>query len=342
MAVYRAAALGLLLLASCDYSGDFLFGRPVDGLPDIYHITAEDGGPLVPADIETYEDLQAATIYGELAPPQTTDYGGATFEFTGTGGQVCIWVDPEVAWWNQSVSANPSEEGREWTYPDNGFDDGDIELFAGLSVYYTGSPSKIGDFVVAYEDSLHNGVPISLAACPNTVGLIGDPASAGKGMAEYCTLDTSDGEGISYTVLLRTFSTPLDDDRLAFGLIIANGTCEALRTLGGAADPQSDECVIQGEALRPDPLPGAKDGSDYQPYYGYEQAAEHTWPYSIEFEQTFCDSDTRMGRFCNQEADRLEEAGKMCSWEDFDPYDYDPEERCFCGNPDNTPEAGAL
>ena len=71
-----------------------------------------------------------------------------TFDFVGTGGEVCIWVDPEVAYWSQALSPQPSQIDRKWAFPDNTFDDGDIDLFAGQSVYYTGSPGEtIGDFV---------------------------------------------------------------------------------------------------------------------------------------------------------------------------------------------------
>ncbi len=333
----RTSLFPLLALAAvgCDYSGDWLFGRTIEGLPSIYELKGPDGGLIVPATITTIDELREATIYAEVGPSTTTAYGGVTFEFQGTGDAVCIWVDPEVAFWNQAVAVRPDDVALKWAYPDNVFDDGDLDLLAGLSVYYTGSPGEeIGDFVVAYEDSLGNDIPISLAACPNTITDGGDDAVAGRGSPEYCSIPTTD-LNISYTVLLRTWSTPLDDDRLSYGVIIANGTCEALRGVAGAGSAESDECVIMGEALIPKPL--GEDEADYQPYYGFNAAVadDAIWPNSMEF-------DARMRQFCNRELERIEEAGLECLWNEFDPDDFDPNAKCYCGDPLDTPEGGAF
>jgi len=336
-------SLFMMALTGCDYSGDWLFGGSTPGLPDVYELQAEGGGLFVPADITTVEELQAATIYGELGPPQTTGYGGATFEFVGTGEDVCIWLDPEVATWNQAVSERPLDANLKWTYPDNIYDDGDVDLLAGLSVYYTGSPGEvIGDFVVAYEDSLGNDIPISLAGCPNTEGIIGDDAVAGRGSPEFCTLSATDA-GISYSVLLRTWSTPLDDDRLSYGLVLANGDCQALRALGGSQTAQQDECVIQGESLVPEPL-SSDNVDDYLPYYGWDAASAHIYPRSVEFEFEFCNIDPghRMRQFCNQERRDIAEAGLECLWNTLQEDDaINTDEKCYCGDPSDTPSGGA-
>lgn len=324
-------ALALLALAGCDYSGDFLFPGVVEGLEDVRVLTDEDGGLIVPADIVSQDDIRANTIYAEVGPPATTAYGGVTFDFIGTGGDICIWVDPELASWNPAVSPRPSDVARKWSYPDNIFDDGDLDLFAGLSVYYTGSPGEeVGDFVVAYEDSLGNDIPISLAACPNQVGQAGDLVTAGRGSPEFCTIPTTDA-GISYTVLLRTWATPLDDDRLAFGVVIANGGCDALRTAAGSGTIEQDECLIMGEALFPEP-------GEFGPYYGFDSIANRIWPGSMEFEGTFCDPEARFSRFCTQELDAIEEAGGRCEREVID----NPDNKCFCGDINSMPDAGAF
>jgi hypothetical protein len=325
--------LGLCALASagCDYSGDFLFaGETID---DIRILTGADGDPLIPVDVATFPDLQQATVYAEIGAPQTSDDGGLTVDFIGTGGPICIWVDPETAYWTPAIGQQLDQTARKYSYPDNVFDDGDIDIFAGLSVYYTGSPgTKIGDFVVDYEDSLGNPVPISLAACPNIPAQFDGQQFAGRGAPEYCTIPATD-LGISYTILLRTWSTPLDDDRLSFGFLLANGSCNDIRGLNGPATNLNDECVIQGESLTP-------VGEEAGPFYGFDEVndAGRIWSKSVELEETFCNPDTLMRRFCNQEVEDVNEAGATCSWGDPPTGE---EDRCYCGNPDDTPAPGA-
>lgn len=336
MRIFSFALLsaGLLTLVGCDYSGDFLFAGVVEGVDDVGVLTNKNGETLVPADVTDADSVRANTIYAEIGPPQTTTYGGVTVDFVGTGDSVCIWVDPEVATWNMAVSARPDELGRKWAVPDNIFDDGDLDIFAGLSVYYTGSPGEsIGDFVVSYEDSLGNEIPLSLASCPNTTGFVGDDATAGRGSPEYCTIPTTD-LGINYTILLRTWSTPLDDDRLAYAFILTNGSCEELRTIMNATQPEEDECVLMGEALMPVEGEAAL-------YYGFSEAESHVWPRSMDFESKFCvpagsDGD-RMKSFCDAERDALAADGRACEWETID----DPANRCYCGDPNNVPGGGA-
>jgi len=319
-------------LAGCDYTGDFLFPEATP-LEDVWVLTDPDGEFLVPADIATVEDIAANTIYAEVGAPQTTANGGITADFIGTGGPVCLWVDPEVAFWNQAVFERLDPEVRKWSYPDNVYDDGDIELFAGLSVYYTGSPGvSVGNFVVAYEDSLGNEVPISLASCPNQVGLQEEPAASGRGSPEFCTIQSTD-LGISYTILLQTFSTPRDDSRLSFGFLLANGSCESLRNLVGSTTASTDECLIQGEALAP-------NVDDVEIYYGFDALNEagRIWDRSIDFEGEFCDPEARLDRFCAQELEEKAEAGEFCELRDSPTQD----NRCYCGDLNDTPSGGAL
>jgi hypothetical protein len=333
-----AALLGLV--SGCDYTGDFLFAGAVPGVPAVWALQAPNGGPIVPAIVEgdTAEVIAANTIYAELGAPATTSYGGVTFEFIGTGDEVCIWVDPEVAFWSQALSPQPSENDRKWAYPDNTFDDGDLDLFVGQSVYYTGSPGEtIGDFVVAYEDSLGNEIPISLAACPNQTGLIGEPASSGRGTPEFCSIPVTD-LGISYTVVLRTWSTPLDDDRLSFGVLIVEGSCEDLRAASNKGTSQSNECLIKGEALTPIEIKDPEKNSA-PVYYSFDDLDrdDRIWPNSMAFEDAFC-GDDNMKRFCDDEVARIEEDGSLCEREVID----DPSNRCYCGDPNDSPIGGAF
>ena len=148
--------VGLLLGTACDLDQSFLFPDPIEGVPGIV-----DLGQLTPVALNNSADVLDQVIFGEIGPTGTAELGGATFEFEGTDGSVCVWVDSELVHWNQSVS--PSDQVPEWSQPDNPFDDGDLELSGGLSVYYTGTPGEqIGDFQVRYEDSLGNIVPIEL------------------------------------------------------------------------------------------------------------------------------------------------------------------------------------
>ena len=346
--------VSLGMVGGCDFNSDFLFSE-VEGIPAVYELTGPDGGPLVPVGLELGEavsTIQQNTIYAELAPANTTEFGGATFTFQGTGGNVCIWVDPEVVSWNTAINRSPSEEARFWTYPDNVYDDADIDIIAGPSVFYTGSPGRIGDFQVAYEDSLGNDVQIELASCPSTESVFGFPAFAGRGVPEYCTINTAGAEGVSYTVVLRNFSTPLDDSRGAFGLLLTRGSCLDLfeaftdeTTEGGGLGGGSDvvdairaECLIKGEAIEPFPVDG--DASDYAPFFGYDAVRDSVWARSENLEEAFCsnEADGTLETYCRNEANRIDQEELQCSWENFDAAEYNPDARCFCGDPNEIPD----
>lgn len=351
------AGFGAALLSGCDYSGDWLFNGPIDGLPPVYQITSPDGGPIVPADIDTIEDIQANTIYGEVAASQNTQVGGMTAEFIGTGDSVCVWVDPEVAYWTQSVAEGGSIIGEKFEYPDNPWDDGDLDLRVGLSVYYTGSPSRIGDFNVTYEDSLGNPVDIELQDCPNEEASspFAEFVDAGRGSAERCTIQRTE-PGVSYTIALTSWAVPLDDDRLGYGLLVANGPCNGPGGVEGAAgrsnqateENQLDaECVILGEAIRP--LVLENDEEDYRPYYGFAEleAAGANYPQVFDFELLYCSDATDevngpMRDYCRPEARQVAEEGRACLWDGFEEDETNPLEKvkCFCGDPNDTPLNG--
>ena len=205
-------------------------------------------------------------------------------------------------------------------------------------MYYTGSPGEeIGDFVVAYKDSLGNDIPISLASCPNQVGLIGEPASSGRGAPEFCTIPLTD-PGISYTVLLRTWSTPLDDDRLSFGVLLVEGSCTTLRDRMGVGTDKGNECLIRGEALTPVEVKDPENKTA-PVYYGFDelQSDDRIWPRSMEFEDAFC-GDGNMRRFCEAELEEVEQDGRRCERESIS----DPDSRCYCGDINDTPDGGAF
>ncbi len=341
----RGIATGLLAAlvlgsSGCDYTGEWLFAAPVDGVPGVIHILAQNGDEyIVPAVVTTSEELEAATIYVELGPTGTVEQGGATFNFQGTGGPVCIWADPEVANWNQAVATNPAEELKQWTYPDNVYDDGDIDLYAGLSAYYTGSPGvRVGDFEVSYTDSLGNLVPIELAAC-TSYGLFGQSnAHAGRGYPEACEIEFTD-PGVAYTGVLQSFSTPLDDDRLGVAFVVTEGSCDnvaAVSANGGLMEEFSAECVLMGEALFPNEG-DTPEAADPGPHYGYDSA--RAWTGSESFELAFCQgSDGNMKGWCKDEAKAKTKEGTPCEWTDLT----DGKSRCYCGDPLDTPTNGAI
>jgi hypothetical protein len=335
--------LGWLLLfaAGCDYSGDFLFAQPTEGLDDIWVLTGEDGELITPATVTNLEEIEAATIYAEVGAPQTTAGGGVTIDFLGTGGAVCVWMDPETVTWNQAVAAQPeSELAGKFSYPDNVFDDGDLDMIGGRSVYYTGSPGEtIGDFKVTYEDSLGHEVPIDLVSCPSTFDRFDELSTAGRGFPEFCDIEATD-PGVSYTVLLETWAAPLDDDRLSFGVIVVNGPCTGANSLESAAfgglagSDLADECLIKGESLVPEP-------TEFGPHYGKAAAASRIWSDSETFETQFCldiaSEGYQMRNFCNTERDVVDASGRPCGWEDFDAQDATMS-RCYCGDLDDTPD----
>jgi hypothetical protein len=249
--------------------------------------------------------------------------------FEGNGSAVCLWVGPELAHWAQAV-ANQAPT-PEFSYPDNVFDDGDIDLEAGLSVYYNGSPGEVfGDFSVRYEDSLGNVVPVELNEC-RILAYGGDPdGHSGRGRPEYCSISNT-AEGVSYTVAMEVFSTPIDDNRLGFGVLLVDGSCRS--TLESQAfESIEDECMIRGEALMP------LDDHDYRTDpirgVGYDTIKDAIYPGAVEFETAFCNSasgesdETRndLLKYCEEEATLRD-----CNTE-----------RCFCGDPSDNPTGGSI
>lgn len=178
--------------------------------------------------------------FGQLGQAVDGKKGGATFTFEGTGDELCIVVDPETVFWSQSIA--PADRQDNFAYPDYYNDDGDLDLFAGMSSYYTGSPGvEIGNFTGFYTDSKGEVVEIEYGECFQSGAQTGmDDAHAGRATTEYCTVDTDQKAGIEYTVVLDTFSVPLDDGVLSFGVAVVNERCSRI---------DKSECFIRGESL---------------------------------------------------------------------------------------------
>jgi hypothetical protein len=303
-----AIALSFTFLSvGCDYTGDWLFAGAVEGLPSVLDLGRLEVMPLKDA-----SSLAAAITYHEVGPTGTPVTGGVTFTFEGTGSDVCVWVDPEAAYWIQSLS--PIYGVPDLNYPDNIFDDGDLDLKAGLAVFYSGSPGEeMGTFAIRYEDSLGNVVPIDANEC--TIPSEGESSGghSGRGTAEACTLQTTQ-PGVSYLVAMETYATPIDDDRLAFGLMLTHGDCGDVQSTVGAVH---NECVIRNESGQFD------DNGVLVPY---QNAAA--------FESAFCNSAGEVAfelrNYCEDEAeeynDLLEQGIEL--------------DHLFCGDPSISPFPG--
>lgn len=321
-----AALLATVGLAGCDYSGDFLFPQAVETVPGI-----QDLGELTPDPFETLEDVRAVVRYGELGATGTAAIGGMSFNFKGTGRDVCVFVDPETVSWSQSVSRQSPVAG--FTWPDNLLDDGDLDLFAGVSVYYSGSPGvEIGGFEVRYQDSLGNEIPVEFNECT----IIGSSfpnggAHSGRAMPEYCTLGSTQ-TGVDYTVVIENFSGPADDDRLGYGLLFLDGPCSEVEALINENLLNNSECVILGESINP------QHNHDYreEPFLavGSEAVEIYSWGESTTIERLFCSvyaqqSSTDLREYCEEEDESLQTRAD-CDREGV---------RCYCGDIEESPNA---
>lgn len=249
-------AVGMQLFA-CDRSGDDLIPQPSEDLPAVIDVgrlavmsaeqlgelQAEASGAKAWCDSSADDEGNPYCYYGVLGQARAGVKGGATFTFKGTGEKVCVLTDPETVFWNTAVAEiNPNDI---YSYADLEEDDGDIDLFGGLSSYYTGSPGvELGDFRGQYTDSLGNVVEIEYGECFQFGAQTGmNNAHAGRATVEYCTINTENREGKLYTVVLETFSVPLDDGALGFGAAVVQGSC---------SDFILNECTLYGEGLAVD------------------------------------------------------------------------------------------
>lgn len=312
----------LTTLGGCDYSGDWLFPEPTDEVPGII-----DLGTIEPATVTTLDEIREAAIYGEIGATGRAVIGGATFNFVGTGSSVCLWVDPETVYWSQSVGRQGAVQA--FAFPDNSEDDGDIDLYAGVSVYYSGSPGvEIGNFEVRYQDALGNEIPIEFNECVISSNRLASNAHSGKSVPEYCTLPATQ-LGVDYTVVLETFSPPADDDRLGYGLLVANGDCDDIQQIGIEASFDDDECLILGESIDPRHEHDYRDAPTL--VTGYTAVQEYAWEDSVKFEGLYCAAlglqDEALYEYC------IDESDLVVNREDCDRLEI----RCFCGDITDSP-----
>ena len=190
--------------------------------------------------------------------------------------------------------------------------------------------------------SVHRGT----AAATQTVDITSDVTGqtnvhAGRAVPESCTIDNT-VEGLSYTIVMQTFSVPIDDNRLGYGLLVTRGGCDEFNELfGGAADERyGRECVIRGESIRPGSAQGDRAAEAGLPSPTWLGDEKPTWDLSVEAENAYCNENLRA--FCTNEADSVEIQGDACSWED-EPTEVTGElRRCFCGDVLDTPSGGGF
>ena len=246
----------LSLFACADRASDF---RPA--LTDVDAVVDLGTIETIPEDVwqdSSFGGTEAeGVVYARLGAPENAGiYGGATLSFVGTGGPVCIVADPEAVFWNLSVDAD-AEGGRRYKYLDVVEDDGDLDLSAGLTAYYTGSPGvEMGDFQAVYDDPAGQEHTLQFNECVQ-VGRFGDlNVHAGRATVEFCQVDTDQRAGIPYTVVLRTFALPHDDSILSYGVAVFEGNCE---------DIAPSECTLRDEVSRAEDSGQAPAGKEWFP-----------------------------------------------------------------------------
>lgn len=350
------AACALTLGAACDNIQDRVFPGAIEGVPSVL-----DLGTLEVVPVNSREELAEEVVYGEVGPTGSSEEGGISFNFQGINGPVCLWVDPETVFWNQSVS--PTNPSAIYRVPDNPYDDGDLDMEVGQSLYYTGTPGeRMGRFQVRYEDSNGQVIPIELSECDGPDAIFQGAASigkAGRGTPEFCTVRNT-LQGVSYTVALTTWSTPVDDDRLGFGLLVMEGDCQGLINAGfgssggpglpgqsNALPKHEYECIIKGEAVKPNEPGGTRAAAEGLPERSWKGQSEvPSWERSVEFEEAFCrritnDDGPGLVDYCRRERRRIQDSGSKCSWS-FDASVPGNGEKCFCGDRNDTPSPGAF
>ena len=230
-ALLFCAALASFGLVACDLDSDPLLQN--------YDGETVQGADVVDLDIaESPPELDGPTFHGLLRPSDigTGDHSGATATFTGTGGRVCLIVDP------QSVFRDDrwfDESGAEQINPfmlDYPHDDGDVDMQAGLAAYYTGTPGdQMGDFVNSFPDAngVERRIDLNICLLEDRWGIVG--AAAGRGTPEWCSFETV--ADTQYRIAITVFSVPTDDDELKYAFELRDGACPL----------QVDECTLRGD-----------------------------------------------------------------------------------------------
>lgn len=238
-------SLLILSLFGCDHTGFEFRPAPSDAA------SVSDLGELTPLRIDEWVDagrdpfaFPDSIVYSEIGADENPGIlTGATAHFRGTGDVVCLVLDPETVFWSRSMASTGA--GR-YKYDDDYTDDGDLDMDAGLTAFYTGSPGvEMGDFAATYTDDVGVDHEIEFNECVQS-GFNGvEDIHAGRAAVERCGIDTEQTEGIEYTIALRTFSLPINDSTLGFAVGVfdaTDSTCDAI--FSGSSD---EECLFANE-----------------------------------------------------------------------------------------------
>ncbi|GDX80575.1 hypothetical protein LBMAG42_23860 [Deltaproteobacteria bacterium] len=296
------ATLLLLLAPGCDRDGGYYVADPNSDYPFI-----QDLGEFRIISAEEQEDFSSLSdeaqaedelgrkgvYYGGLgAPADPSYYGGATFNFLGTGGDVCVVVDPEAVFWNQAQS--PQATTSDYLYLDETRDDADLDLDVGLTAYYTGSPGvEMGGFELVYSDPSGVDHNLSFSECLQ-IGYTRLPGShSGRSTLEYCTVGTRALQGVSMTGVLDTFLLPINDGVAHYALGVFEGNCTDVIQPPLGLDY---ECFLQRET------DGARDIPDEQATDDYCKDPDNEWNYAC-LEQMYCDKTKKLNEYCEDHFD---------------------------------------
>ena len=295
------ATLLLVLAPGCDRDGGYYVADPNPDFPFIQDLgefrvlSVEEQADFTSwSDEATAEDDlgRKGVHYGGLgAPEDPSYYGGATFNFLGTGDDVCVVVDPEAVFWNQAQS--PQADTSNYLYLDNTADDGDLDLDVGLSAYYTGSPGvEMGDFELVYSDPGGEDHSLSFSECLQ-LGYNKTPSHAGRSTVEYCTVNTRSLQGVSMTAVVDTFLLPIDDGVTHFAVGVFEGNCSNVVVAPKGLD---QECFLEREAG------GARDLSADESNDDYCSDPDNAWNYAC-LEQVYCDKPKKLNAYCEDHFD---------------------------------------
>lgn len=296
--------LPLALALACYNPGDAFRPIVTEGVPSVYHVGTLE--VLTPGKVDDMlgdpTSVPESVHFGRLgADVNPGKIGGATYEFEGTGDVVCVIADPEAVYWNYTVKTGPA--GDRFKYEDVYNDDGDVDISVGLTAYYTGSPGvEIGDFNANYTDASGVDHTIAFNECSQTNLFGSTGVHGGRGSVEYCEVDTSGREGVKYTVLLRTYSLPMDDSVLNFGTVVYDGACsEIAEGFVVDGDPVTvwgpSECTLKNEVANAD---------------GGTLPAEKAWFPELEIE--VCGGGKATNKYCEE---HMDDDSPPC----FDPYE---------------------
>lgn len=295
------ATLLVLMVSGCDRDGGYYVADPnpdypfLQDLGEFRVITAEeqDGFSSYSEEAQAVDELgRKGVYYGGLgAPEDPSYYGGATFNFLGTGGDVCVVVDPEAVFWNQAQS--PQADTSNYLYLDNTEDDADLDLDVGLSAYYTGSPGvEMGGFELVYTDPGGVDHDLSFSECLQ-LGSQKTPSHSGRSTVEYCSVDTGSLQGVSMTAVLDTFLLPINDGVAHFAVAVFEGNCGVASE---ALDRGLDECLLERES------DGAREISEEESSEDYCGDPDNAWNYAC-LEMNFCDKPKKVNVYCEDHFD---------------------------------------